>query len=771
MLNKNMKQVLYSRRSAVTLTFVLFFFLTIGFGCCQTPVAPLAPAPASNGAVAPSTGLSSLTPMMREKAIAAAFVRQLESRHISQRKLDANISKEAFRLYLKTLDPLKMYFYQSDIDEFTAKYETQICDMAKNRNLDAAFDIYNRFLARVKERVDMIQAILGTPLDFTVDEEVARDKEMMHWAKTENEAYDRWRKRIKDEMLSLRADARERAKSKEKAIAEGKEPPKTNPNDERDPVERLQKRYISFRKRMLMENHLEAGEALEVVKRNALDDVLEKYLSAIAGALDPHSSYMSVTTLKTFEIMMRKQLEGIGATLTSEDGYTVVKKLSKGGPAQKSGQLKENDKITGVGQGKGGKIEDVVDMSLTDVVQLVRGTKGTLVRLEILPADGSAVRIIEIIRDKIALEDQVAKKEVFEFGQKPDGTPYKIGVIDVPDFYLDADAMRLNDPEARSTTTDVRKMLQSFVQENIDLVVLDLKMNGGGSLQEAVSLTGLFFESGNIVQTKDEVGGRPVQLNDDDPSCDWTGPLVVVVSKFSASASEIFAGAIKDYKRGLIIGDSKTHGKGTVQQLTDLNAPLYHSLGDSMGAIKLTIRGFYRPSGVSPQREGIVSDVVIPSLTDVLEDIHESDLPNALTLNRTSVAPNFPKLPAYVNDALSKSLQQKSDERITTSEEFTRDKKDIEAYKELKARKTSPLNEQKYFAEIDRLNANKREKDKLEELLDDSDTITRDHYLDEVMAIAIDYIRSLEQQSTAFPKERTVNARPTRGGILNLFGR
>ena len=725
---------------------------------------PLIPPNAANPALAPAGNgsLLPLVPTASNRAVSQAFVRALKKSHISQRSLDETVSKEAFRLYVKGLDPFKLYFYQSDIDAFS-KYEERFCELAEKGEVAPAFEIYNTYLNRVKERVDMVMQILDTPLDFTVDEEIIRDKDQMTWPKSTEEAYDRWRKRIKDDMLSLKADAREKAKDREKAIAEGKTPKAL---DARDPIERLQKRYVSFRKRMLLETHIERGEILDKIRRAANDDVMEAFLSSISGALDPHTTYMSPTTVDNFNILMMKKLEGIGATLTSEDGYTVVKKLVPGGPADKGGQLKVDDKIIGVGQGKDGKIEDVVDSKLTDVVQMIRGNKGTIVRLEVMPADGSATRIIEIVREKVDLVDQAAKSEVFEFGTRPDGQPYKIGVIDLPDFYLDMQGFRLDDPNARSTTTDVKKILKEFVAQDVDAVVLDLRKNGGGSLYEAIALTGLFIETGNVVQTKDDVQ-RPQPRDDPDPSCDWTGPLVVIESKFSASASEIFAGAIKDYRRGLIVGDSRTHGKGTVQQMKELAGELFGETPTNLdlGVIKLTIQGFYRPSGVSPQREGVAADVVIPSFTDVLEDICESDLDNALTLKPITRAKSFLSPFPYVSLPIATKLQELSDERTAANEEFARLRKKIDSYKELKGRKASTLNEVKYFEEIERLNADKEERDSYEDLIDNDSKIQKDYYLDEVLTITVDYIDVLKGFGVAFPKERTVTVKP------GLFGR
>ena len=758
--HSNRPMPIRSARFAIPCVFLSSFLF---FAACQkeTSGQPLVP---PNAAPTVSSGTNnSLLPLVStvpNRSVARLFMLALEQQHILQRPLDKTVSKEAFRLYLKGLDPFKLYFYQSDIDAFS-KYEEQLCELAKSGNVTPAFEIYNTYLNRVKERVDMVMQILDTPQDFTIDEEVIRSKDLMTWSKSTEEAYDRWRKRIKDEILALKADVKEKAEDREKAIAEGKTP-KTL--DERDPIERLKKRYITIRKRMLLETHIEQGQILADIRKSANDDVMEAFLSSISGALDPHTVYWSPTTLENFTIQMRKKLEGIGATLTSEDGYTVVKKLVPGGPADKGGQLKVDDKISGVGQGKEGKIEDVVDSRLSDVVKMIRGDKGTTVRLEVIPSDGSATKVIEIVREQVDLKDQAAKDEIFEFGIRPDGQPYKIGVIDLPDFYLDAQEARAGDPNARSTTNDVKRILKDFVAQNVDAVVLDLRKNGGGSLYEAVALTGLFIESGNVVQKKDSTS-RPQQLDDPDPSCYWTGPLVVVESKFSASASEIFAGAIKDYQRGLIVGDSRTHGKGTVQQMKELADAL--QIQTEMGVIKLTIEGFYRPSGISPQGAGVAADVIIPSRTDILEDICESDLDNALTLNRITKARNFPPLFPYVSPQIAAKLQELSDQRVAANEEFAKLQREIAIYKEIKGRKTSTLNEVKYFEESDRLNADRRERESFEDLIDNESKIERTFYLDEVLAITVDYVNILKTYGVSFPQARTVMTKPP--SPLSLF--
>ena len=715
-----------------------------------------------------------LTPSSRERAVSIAFVDALERSHISQRTLDQSHSKEAFRLYIKKLDSRKLFFYQSDIDEFKAKYELRLCELIKQRPADVqpAFEIYNRYLMRLKERVEMVQQILSQPIDFTVDEEyvsdklkdftldenVIRTKRLQTFPKNKEEAYDLWRKRLKYELLGMRFETIANEQKRVKALAEGKEPPEV---DDRNPVERLLKRYVSLQRRMLYEGRIDNAEILSDVRMRANDDVMELFFNSIAESLDPHSSYMSPSSERTFRDMMTKALEGIGATLSSEDGYTVVRELVKGGPAEKSGELRPKDKIQGVGQGRNGKIEEVIDFKTTDVVQLIRGPKDTVVRLDILPGGKGPSKIIEIVRDKVTLDDQAAKSEIFEAGLKPDGTPYRIGFIELPDFYLDMDAMRARATDYRSASTDVRTQLRNFVANHVDAVVLDLRYNGGGSLTEAISLSGLFIGPGAVVQTKDEVGSRPQPRPSDntDPGTEWTGPFVVVTNKFSASASEIFAGAIKDYRRGLVIGDSTTLGKGTVQSVVNLGGRLG---SDNFGSGKVTIQGFYRPSGITTQGIGVDADIVMPSLSDVMENVTEAELDNVLTLQRVNPAPNFAQ-GQLVSPQLVTELQRRSKARIKENEEFTKLQERIALYKESRAKRTTPLNEAKYMEEMERYNTDEWEREELEDnLLSREKKIERDFYVDEVLAITIDYIKAAEESGIAYPKERAIQAQPRR---------
>ena len=728
----------------------------------------------------PGQSLLPLEPDAHERTVARSFVIMLERNHISQRTLTPAHSKEAFRLYIRKLDPRKLYFYQSDIDEFREQYETRLVDLIKRNPVDVtpAFAIYNRYLMRLKERVEMVEHILSQPIDFTVDEEfvydkgkdftldeaVIREKGLQTFPKTTEEAYELWRKRLKNELLVMKLEAVTNEQKRVKALAEGKEPPDVD--DDRDPVERLLRRYVSMQRRMLYEIRVDNAETVSDLRSRANDDVMELFLNSIAESLDPHSSYMSPTTLRQFEDQMTKKLQGIGAQLTTEDGYTVVRELIRGGPAEKSGELHPKDKIQGVGQGKDGKIEDVIDFKISDVVQKIRGPKDTVVRLEILPGGKGPSKIIEIVRDEVSLEDQAALSIIFEAGTKVDGTPYKIGFIELPDFYRDMDAEKLRQPDFRSATVDVRRILREFVAANVDAVVMDLRFNGGGSLTEAIEMSGLFIGEGVVVQVKDEQSTRP-RPRSAAPGVEWTGPLVVVANKFSASASEIFAGAISDHKRGLVVGDSTTLGKGTVQSVAYLGASLLGT-NTSHGAGKITIQGFYRPSGITTQGIGVNADIMLPSLTDIMENIAEAELDNVLTLQRVNPAPDFTP-GQLISPQLIAELRRRSSERIQQNAEFAKELEKITYAKESRAKRSTPLNEAKYLEEMQRFNADEWEREELEEVLSKEKKIKRDFYVDEVLAITIDYMRGAAEVGIVFPRERTVTVQPRRnGGWLGL---
>jgi carboxyl-terminal processing protease len=588
-------------------------------------------------------------------------------------------------------------------------------------------------LARIDQRVALVDMLLKQPQDFTVDEEMVVNSDAATYAKTDAEVADKWRKRIKYDLLVLKADT-------------GKD----NPNGitGQAAIDKLSRRYHSFARRM---------------HQTDSDELLEMYLNSFTTAFDPHTDYMSPSTLDNFDIQMRLELEGIGAALQSEDGYTVVNKIIPGGAAEKEGHLKAKDKVVAVGQGPEGSYEDVVDMKLSDVVKLIRGKRGTVVRLEVMPAVGGVRKKIAITREKIELKDSAAQDVVFEVGRtpngdlavgdprkpardrvfpvgaKPNGQPYKIGVIDLPSFYMDMNAARNGDPNFRSTTRDVKKILENFNAQGVDAMVLDLRSNGGGSLQEAINLTGLFIDAGPVVQVKD-ADGQVQPYQDVEPGAVWKGPMLVLISKFSASASEILAGAIQDYHRGLIVGDHATHGKGTVQSLMELGPTLFRvPNAKKLGALKITMQQFYRPHGESTQKRGVLADVEIPSLTSHL-DVGESDLEYPVEFDQVAPQP-FQKV-SYVDKNIAARLQSLSDQRRQASDDFKKVLKNIDRYLAQKEKKTVTLNEAKFMAERADMNADKEEQKEIEELNDPTQPgIKLTYYLKEVLAIAADYLQ------------------------------
>ncbi|MBX7167213.1 MAG: carboxy terminal-processing peptidase [Pirellulales bacterium] len=664
-------------------------------------------------------------PSSTDRRITISVTNMLGRDHVSQRRLDDEMSERFLKTFLEALDPQKLYFYQSDIDTFNQS-KTQLDDLIIKGDVNFAYLVFNTFLARIDERVKTALELLNEPHDFTVDEEIVTDPEQLSYVKDQAEARERWRKRVKYDLLVLKArDVLE--KEKEQKAGRNGQPlvplAEAGKSGGVSPVEKLTRRYKSLARRM---HQIDSSELLEM------------YLTALTTSYDPHTSYMSPDTLENFEIQMRLQLAGIGAALQSEDGDTIVSKLIPDGPAARDGHLKKKDHVVGVGQGPDGEIVDVIDMKLSDVVDLIRGKEGTVVRLKVVRAGEEQPLVIPITRAKVELNDSAAQGSVFEAGRRPDGRPYKVGVIDLPSFYMDMNGARLGKPDFRSTSRDVGRILEGFRAQGVEALILDLRKNGGGALEEAIKLTGMFIDRGPVVQVKNAFG-EVESYQDRDRGTAWDGPLVVLISKFSASASEIFAGAIQDYGRGLVVGDSSTHGKGSVQSLKDISWELFRGQQSALGALKITMQQFYRPSGDSTQNRGVVSDVELPALSSHLP-VGESDLPYALPFDKVDKAA-FEQLHMADPD-LVKQLKGLSGQRTQQSKEFQREEHKIERYLAQKERKAVTLNEEKFLAERKEFNAEEAEEDQLEAAENpDSTTIKRDYYLDEAMAITCDYVR------------------------------
>lgn len=673
-----------------------------------------------------------------EREITSEVVKMLQQHHISRRPLDDEISRRCLTKFLKALDLYKVYFYQSDIDEFMRR-ATLIDDDVKRGDVTFAYQIFQRFLKRVDERVKWVDELLKEQHDFSVDEELVIDPDAAQYARTAAEARDLWRKRIKYDLLVLKADA-QRARN-------GKKPRPQRPDE--DPVARLTRRYHSFAQRM---------------HQTDSNELLEMYLNALTESFDPHTAYMSPDTLENFEIQMRLNLEGIGAALQYEDGYTVVSKIIPGGAADKEGHLKPKDRIIGVGQGPDGPIEDTVNMKLSDVVDRIRGKAGTVVRLQVVPADGGETAIYSITRARIELKDAEARSLIIE--EKVGDQTYRLGVISLPSFYMDMQAASRGDPDFKSTTRDVARLLEDFRSKQVDCVVLDLRENGGGSLTEAISLTGLFLDVGPVVQVRDKDGKVDVYYDLEEGTA-WDGPLVVLTSRLSASASEIFAGAMQDYARGLIVGDCSTHGKGTVQSLRDLAREIFRVRNPKrLGALKITLQKFYRPSGDSTQNRGVEPDVTLPSLTSVWKGLSESDLEYSLEFDRIAPA-EYTKLD-MVDQAMIDELNKRSEQRRLESPGFERIERLIARYESQKERKTVTLNEEKFLAERAELDAEREQEQHFERMEDPNRPVfdREDDYNREVVAIALDYVQQYrKRQAQRLAGNKAQAKRPAKAAV------
>lgn len=665
-----------------------------------------------------------------DSIVIKSVAQMMDAQHLSKHNLDDEISKRAFEQFFKSIDPFKLYFYQSDVDGYVKDFQTKIDDEARKGNKsehgDFPIRVFKTFLERVDERVKMAHEEINRDHDFSVEEKMVADRDELEYPKTPEEARDRIRKQIKYSLLLL----------KNEKVDENDEQAKKKAAE--DPKARLHRRYDGILKRQMQTD---------------ADEVLETYVTALTSSFDPHTSYMAPKTYANFNIVMGLKLEGIGAQLTLEDGFTTITNVVPGGAADKDGRLKAGDRIVSVGQGVDGEMVDVQDMKLDDVVSKIRGNSGTIVRLGVRPAAGGEIAIYNVTRAKISLDDSAARGQVVEHGTKADGTPFKVGYIDLPSFYLDMAGAKGKSNNYVSSTRDVRNILTTFREANVDSVVIDLSRNGGGSLTEAISLTGLFIDHGPVVQVKDPSGQVQV-YDDEDSGAAWSGPLVVMTSKESASASEIFAGAIRDYRRGIVVGDPSTHGKGTVQSLVDLGQMLQNRQ-NIYGALKITIQQFYLPDGKSTQREGVPSDIILPAITSAM-DISEADLDYALPADEVRKAGHQDY--NLVNNDLLGKLRSRSAARVKNSEGFDRLLKRIEMYRSQKDEKLVSLKEADFLERRKELDAEKEE----EKLILDSqkpkkDVFKKDFYTEEVLNITNDYaeaVNSLELAQADKPAKK-----------------
>lgn len=530
-----------------------------------------------------------------EQRQATQIILQLmQQYHYSPVSVNDDLSNQIFDRFLDTLDPQKNFLLASDVKEF-GEYRQGLDDVIRQSDLNPVFEIFERFRSRVSERADFAQNLLERDFDYTIDETYAFDREDADWAPSEKALDDLWRKRVKNDVLNLR-------------LAD---------QSEDDSIETLEERYDRMERR--------------VVQLNS-NEVFQMFINAYTLSVEPHTSYFSPRSSENFQINMSLSLEGIGAALSTEGEFTVIRNVIAGGPAALSQKLASDDRIVGVGQGKKEEIVDVVSWPLNDVVDLIRGPKGSTIRLKVIPAsaaEGEPPEVITLIRDKIKLEEQAAKKSVVEITRA--GEQQRFGVIDLPTFYLDSAARRQGQSDYRSTTRDVRRLLGELEKEDggVDGVIIDLRGNGGGSLIEATQLTGLFIESGPVVQIRNAEGEVDAQT-DDDSSVAYDGPLAVLVNRNSASASEIFAAAIQDYGRGVVLGEP-TFGKGTVQTVAPLDRD------GKLGQLKITMAQFFRVNGDGTQFRGVTPDILFPTAMDS-EAQGERGLDNALPWRSVAAA-------------------------------------------------------------------------------------------------------------------------------------
>jgi carboxyl-terminal processing protease len=648
-----------------------------------------------------------------EPTITRLTAELLRYRHYRHQSLNDDISSHFLDRYLEMLDPLRVHFLQSDLKEFD-KYRTELDDLVKEGDTRPAREVFRRFLQRVEERVAFVAELLKTEkFEFAGDDRISLDRRKAPYPKDPAEARQLWRQHLRYEYLQEKlnwkkpADPAARKKdAPEKTDKPGEAAVKPGETLHEEIVKTIAKRY---------------GRSLRFWREFDGADVFQTYLTALANVYDPHSDYMGKATLENFAMHMSLSLFGIGAVLQSEDGYCKVKEL-KPGPAMHSKKIKPGDRIVSVAQGDDEPV-DVVDMKLAKVVEMIRGAKGTKVRLKIIPVDaadpGERVEV-SLVRDEIKLEDEQAKAKVIEVPGK-DGKSTRLGIIDLPSFYASFDlseARRLQAagngerPSVKSTTADVARLLKKLKEENIAGVVLDLRRNGGGALDEAVNLTGLFIKEGPVVQVRDS-SGEIIVDSDTDPEVQYDGPLIVLTSRFSASASEILAGALQDYGRALIVGDSSTHGKGTVQsliQLEPLVSRVLNGTTNNPGALKITVRKFYRASGSSTQLKGVTPDIILPSINNYA-DVGEAASDYALPWDTIRSA-RFEKLDRI--RPLLPELRNRSGERVAADKDFEYVREDIEQYRKYLADKSVTLNEdarrQEKKDNEERLEARKKER-------------------------------------------------------------
>ena len=583
----------------------------------------------NSGTAAPVKTTTALKPTAEEEEAGIYISQYLLQKHFRKITASDSLSLEIFNRYLDNLDRSRNYFLASDIDELKKSYGTKIASEMVDGKANAGFAIYNLFLKRAREKMLFMKAYVDTVhCNFSLPETLDLDRHADPWPAGRRQLTDLWKKELKYQWLNLTYSG-EKNKSVRSTLAK------------------------SFTSRLNLLNHQKPADAFQA------------YTSALTTSFDPHTSYFSPDEYENFQINMSRSLEGIGAQLQTENEYTVVNEVIPGGPAFTSHQLKKGDKIIGVSQGKRNEIVDVIGWRINDVVKLIRGKKGTIVLLKILPASQAGrgpAKVVQLSRAKVDLVEQAARKTIIQEGGK------KIGVITIPSFYLDFEGQQQNTGNYASTSRDVNRILSELNAEHVNGIIIDVRNNGGGSLDESVKVTGLFIPSGPVVQISSAKGQNTV-LNDDDIREQYSGPLAVLVNRYSASASEIFAAAIQDYGRGIIIGE-RTFGKGTVQSVSKLERPItFFEKSPNLGEIKLTIAKFYRITGESTQHKGVEPDITLPSMIDtstIGEDTYTSSLPWS-TITRTQYQPTAEISPEKISVLRQQEIERSSNNALYQS--------------------------------------------------------------------------------------------------------
>ncbi|GAB4033998.1 carboxy terminal-processing peptidase [Spirosoma gilvum] len=672
----------------------------------------------SNGAVGNASSLQTspqsptvddLKPTVSQERVEQLVAKLLTTYHYRKVRLNDSLSSVVWDNYLKELDGNKTYLLASDVASFE-KYRYQIDDALINGDLTAAYDLYNVFRKRFKERSDFVKEQIKKPFTFTEDETFNTDREKAAWPKTVEEQNDLWRKILKNQELELRLGNR-----KDSAV-----------------VATMNQRYTNLDKAY---NRIKSA------------DVFQIYMNSFAEALDPHTNYFSPTNADRFNQEMSQSLEGIGAMLQEDGEYIKITQVLPGGPAFKSNLIKVNDKIAGVAQGDNGPMVNTMNWQVDEVVKLIKGPKGTVVRLQIVSPDaiaGAPPKELRLVREKIKLEEQRAKKEVIEVTDN--GKPFKIGVINIPMFYRDFEGARKREEGFSSTTSDVKKFVEELKGEKVDGIVIDLRDNGGGSLTEAIDLTGIFIPKGPVVQVKESTGETEVYADKDGGTVVYNGPMAVLVNRFSASASEIFAAAIQDYKRGIIVG-GQTFGKGTVQTLIDLNQWLPKE-PEKVGQVKMTIQKFYRINGSSTQHKGVTPDIELPSAFSA-EEYGESSQPSALPwdhINSTRY-----ESANDLDDKVLGRLRDRFDQRLKSDPELKKLAQDLADFKKAKENTVVSLQESKRRKEREEAERKRAAANKVSQIsapTDETGTPStasvakkkKDLYLNEAGLVLADYI-------------------------------